>query len=103
MYITVVPSNNDVSKSDLFKAAFAGNPIVSYTEHVDTMSNPMDFIVFEKEVVQYFDDNLGDLYGIRSTLYQDLANEVFEDHQGVFFNTDIEDTTLLGRPLGEWP
>lgn len=101
MHITVIPSNENVSKSDIFKAAFAGNPIVSYTEHVDTMSNPMDFIVFEKEVIQYFDDNLGDLFGIRSTLYQDLANEVFEDHPGVFFNTDIEESTSFGCPLGE--
>ena len=102
MHITVIPSNTSVSKSDLFKAAFAGNPIVSFTEHIDTMSNnPMDFIVFEKEVVQYFDDNLGDLYGVRSTLYQDLANEVFEDHDGVFFCTDIDDTDVC-RAFEEW-
>ena len=104
MEIVIIPSNDNVTKSDLIKAALAGNPIVSYVEHIEVLSNPIDYIVFEKEVVQYFNDNLGDIHGVESTLYEDLAREVFEEHDGVFFCTDIDDYQAgLEAPLGEWP
>ena len=41
--------------------------------------NSFTYVVFEKEVVQYWNDNLGDINGLRSTLYQDLAKEIFAD------------------------
>lgn len=103
MRITVIPANDNISKTDLFKAAFAGNPAVSYIESVDAYGQNFNYVVFEKEVVQYFNDNMGDLHGVESTLYQDIAKEVFEDYSGIFFCTDIEDSLSFGTPLGEWP
>lgn len=103
MTIEVIAANEEVSLISLYKAAFAGNPIVSYIETVDGFGNPLNYIVFEKEVVQYFNDNLGDIHGIESTLYQDLAEEVFDEHDSIFFCTDIEDGLSFGTPLGEWP
>jgi len=44
---------------------------------------------------------LNDIYGNTSTLYQDIAAEVFEDQPGIFYCTDIEGK--VGKPLGEWP
>ncbi len=104
MEIAIIPANDNITKSDLIKTALAGNPIVSYVEHIDVLNNPIDYIVFEKEVIQYFNDNLGDIHGVESTLYEDLAREIFEEHDGVFFCTDIDDFTAgLEAPLGEWP
>ena len=91
LYITVIPANLGTAKSDLILRALEGNKAFNYSRTVQgPMSNPMTFVVFQKKVVQYYIDDLGDLYGLRSTLYEDLANEVFEDHEGVFFCTDIE-------------
>lgn len=104
MKIVIIPANNDITRSDLIKTALAGNPIVSYVEHIDILNNPIDYVVFEKEVVQYFNDNLGDIHGVESTLYENLAREVFEEHDGVFFCTDIDDFAAgIEAPLGEWP
>ena len=51
-----------------------------------------------------FNDNLNDCHGLISTLYQDIAAEIFEDANlnGVYYNTDVE-RGALGMPLGEWP
>ena len=102
--ITIVPAN--VLKSnplDIFATAFKGNPAVSFIKKVDGMGFSAGYVVFAPQVVQYYNDNLGDVHGIESTLFQEIADEVFENRDGVFFCTDIEDQTFLGRPLGEWP
>ena len=62
------------------------------------------YVVFKNCVVQFFNDNLNDCHGIISTLYQDIAAELFKDADliGVYYNTDVE-RGQLGMPLGEWP
>ena len=64
----------------------------------------MTYVVFKNCVVQFFNDNLNDCHGLISTLYQDIAAEIFEDANlnGVYYNTDVE-RGALGMPLGEWP
>jgi hypothetical protein len=57
--------------------------------------------VFEKKVVQFFNDQLDDINGNKSTLYQDIAKDVFEKHEGVYFCTAADGK--LSKPLGEWP
>ena len=74
------------------------------------------YVIFKNCVVQFFNDNLNDAHGVISTLYQDIAAELFADYlerskRGVHFNTDVEDGVAfkadvqkkLGKPLGEWP
>ena len=50
-------------------------------------------------------DDLSDAHGICSTLYQDLAKEVFGESEGIFFCTEVSpmDEGIVGKPLGEWP
>lgn len=91
----------------LFDTAFAGNPAYAYS------IAPVDegywffsftYVVFKNCVVQFFNDNLNDCHGLISTLYQDIASEIFEDTglTNVYYNTDVE-VGKLGKPLGEWP
>lgn len=93
--ITVIPANtmDSLSFIELFKLAFEGNEIVSSIQSGGTpMTQDMNYVVFEKEVVQYFNDDLSTYGGVKSTLYQDIAKEVFgdmEEAKGVFFCTDI--------------
>ncbi len=100
--IIVIPANptNEMSPFELIQAAFKNNPIVSYFHSVDNpYAMQMDFVVFRNQVVQYYNDNLGDINGMRSTLYQDIAKEIFENIP-VHFCTDVAN---VGKPLGEWP
>ena len=104
--ITIVPSNKLAGQDGrgLIKDAFSGNGAVSFIYEVtDAMlSNPMIFVVFKKEVVQFFNDDISSVYGLCSTLYETLAKDLFDGIKGVFFCTDT-DNTRLGKPLGEWP
>jgi hypothetical protein len=95
-----------VTNKDLFETAFKGNP--AFVECVAPVSDEywwVDFtyVIFKNTVVQFFNDNLDDAHGLISTLYQDIAKEIFADAglNGVHYCTDIE--RKLGKPLGEWP
>ena len=88
--IEVIPANYlGASKLELFRKALEGNEAVSYMKTVDGLyNNKLNFIVFANEVVQYFTDDLGDINHVRSTLYQDIAKELFGEHEGIFYCTD---------------
>lgn len=88
--IEVIPENpGPLSSVELFHKAFKGNRAFQYIASVpDLMSNPISYVVFKNEVVQYYNDDLGDINGNCSTLYQNIAKDVFGDHDGIFFCTD---------------
>lgn len=92
------------SVEETYKEAFKNNPALSYTLR---MSLPMVdenvYIVFRNKVVQYFNDNLLDVNGFKSTLYEDIARDIFENSMSEIpcFCTDVPEN--LGKPLGEWP
>ena len=91
LVIEIIPDNSEPTLLSLYKKAFNGNPIVSYIVTVDDiMTNPFSYIVFKNKVVQYFNDELGDINGNKNTLYQEIAKNVFDLKQGIFFCTDTE-------------
>ena len=105
------PSNRAFkSNRELFEVAFANNAAFAYcVAPVEEGYYYVDFtyVVFKNCVVQFFNDNLDDAHGVISTLYQDIAAEIFADaaitnRGAVCYCTDIEDGKL-GKPLGEWP
>lgn len=94
--ITVIPANEQFSvdkQKQLFLDAFEGNPVFEAAVTAEGIfSNPITYVVFRKRVVQYYNDDLGDINGIRSTLYQDIAKNIFEGQvQGTYFCTDTKD------------
>lgn len=100
--VEVVPPNADeMTKEDLFIKAFKGNPVVSFTASYDNPLGHLTYVVFEKKIVQFFNDQLDDINGNKSMLYQDIAKDVFGGDHGVFYCTDADHS--LSKPLGEWP
>ena len=89
--IIVIPANKERTKASLIKDALTGNKNFAYSESVDLgpMANTMNFFVFKNKVAQYFTDDASDIHGLRSTLYQDMAEEIFGESEGVYFCTDI--------------
>lgn len=45
------------------------------------------FVMCDPVVVQYFNDNTADLNGLTSTLYENIARDIFTGKAGVFFCT----------------
>ena len=116
LMIDVIPPNGEKcyigSCKDIksvYEAAFKGNPVFSFVYEVQGIfSNNIVYVVFKNKVVQFFNDNLNDIYGNISTLYQEIARDVFEhdihdedEPNNVFYCTDTEGK--LKKPLGEWP
>ena len=93
--IDLMPANFDsLPAVDLFRKAFKGNPAVTdiisiHREELET-SNDFNYIVCKKEVVQYHNDTLNDPHGNCSTLYQDIARDIFIEQGGIYFCTGRE-------------
>lgn len=94
----------EINNEWLFNIAFENNPVFAYTKTISGIfSNNLTYVVFKNKVVQFFNDNLNDIHGLVSTLYQELAHEVFtEELEGICYCTDTEER-VFGMPLGEWP
>lgn len=102
--IKVIPANvtpssgfklnqdSDDYYSYLFKNAFRGNSVLKYVRAIKSTSGfAALYVVFSKEVVQYFNDDLSDINGVCSTLYQEIAKDIFVERRGVFYCTDTDE------------
>ena len=72
--IQVVPADEDKAQKDIldvFKKAFKRNSNVKDIVSIEMFGATMNYIVFKKEVVQFFNDDLTDLHGAESTLNGD--------------------------------
>ena len=97
--ITVIPSNEKTNKvkitinnpeTAIYVLFNTNNDYVESVEVIPTPFGKFTYVIFIKEVVQYFEDNLSDFYGVKSTLCEDIAREIFKDIDGVFFCTSID-------------
>lgn len=101
--ISVIPANDFIetqaknfairmNMEETFSSAFIGNPIFSYIRTVEGVFGfTATFVVFQKRVIQFFDDNISDINGMKSTLAENIARDIFEVPLGVFFCTDVMD------------
>lgn len=102
--IVIVPPNGyepGNSKYDFYiKDAFRDNSALSYVKTINgVFDNDMTFVVFRNAVVQYFNDGLYDINGMRSTLYEELARDIFNPIPGVYYNTDVPAIGLEINPI----
>ena len=87
--IEIVPSNKAGDISQLYKTAFNGNPVFSNVIEIDQPGLPhFSYVIFKPLVVQFYDDNLMDAYGNVTTLHQDIARDIFDNEDGVYFCTE---------------
>lgn len=100
--VTVVPANGvkvytrstPVDLYDVYRTAFMYNDSVADVVPVTgIMSNPIVYVIFEPEIVQYWTDDLSDAHGLNTTLMQDIARDIFVNQDGIFFCTDRLDAT----------
>ena len=79
--VTVIPANTPEEWSilDAFDVAFKGNHIYDHSSEKVTPFGTFRYVLFDARVVQYANDDIGDAYQIRSTLYQEICKDVFSD------------------------
>lgn len=89
--IMVIPADKIGADINLFEAAFKGNPIFEgCVTGSDPVTSSFNYVVFKKEVVQFFNDDLSDVNGNCSTLYQELAKEIFGEKSGIYYCTSVQ-------------
>lgn len=93
VWVLVTPPNHkELSQADIFKKAFKDNPVVDDVIHAGLPGDgTLTYVAFKKEVVQFYADNLRDPHGYESTLYQDIAEDIFEGKPGVCYCTSKRD------------
>ena len=92
--IEIVPANvSDEQKDNRYylKKLFRGNDAVSEIKDAEIGAAAVTYIEFEKEVVQFWNDNLADLHGVKSTLMEDIARDIMPETTNVFYGTDVID------------
>lgn len=87
--VIIVPDNNEPDIVELYRKALEGNPLFSKVISLkpEGSSNAFNYVMFKKEVVQFWDDNLSDPHGNITTLAQDIAGDVFL-RPGMHFSTE---------------
>lgn len=90
LHISVVTENKiEPSFAELVEKAMDGNPHFSQLIKVPMQDGKsFNYLMFEPEVAQYWNDNLADPHGNVSTVFADLAQDVFGVVPGTFFATD---------------
>ena len=97
--VSVIPGNRAGDRfRDPFRTAFAGNDL--YVETVNAVSplGTFTYVVWKAEVLQFFDDNLGDICGNQSMLVETAARDVLREAIGIYHCTEP-----LAIQLPEWP
>lgn len=88
----LVKNAENESVAALFKTAFAGNPIVSQIQEVATPLSPSEtYVIFKKEVIQFFNDDTSDFYGNFNGLSEDIMRDVVNGSIRVNFGTEKDE------------
>lgn len=113
LVIMIIPSNTKkttfktFAKTDtagLIAAALEGNYRLSSIQQTKLFTNPITYVVFKPQIVQYFTDSLGDINGLCSTLAQEIAKDIFTEIDGVYYCTDKvkHDNTITITSSNPW-
>lgn len=101
--IEVIPANKDDEHIyNLYKDAFDGNEVVDDVVRLRTPDGgSANYIMFRNEVVQFFNDDISDPRGMESTLYENIAREVFVNQGGEFYSTSCRYARTVPLPYDE--
>lgn len=93
LQIAVVPANlSQKSRVDLIKDLFKNNHDISRMVTIDdVLGNPVTYVAFKPDIVQYKADNLHDINGNVTTLRETVAKDIIGEEEGVCFCTDDAD------------
>ena len=93
--IFVIPANlNSITSEELIRAAFKGNPVLENTMVLPSQFGDMTYGVFAKKVVQFHNDDISDPNGLESTLYENIAKDIFNSKPNTFWCTSSKDIPL---------
>ena len=89
MKISVIPSNKELSDPmEALRIAFKGNRIFNGTQVSPSPFGDVKFAIFSPDSVQYYNDNMYSLCGMKTTIYEDIAKDVLDVPSDVHITSD---------------
>lgn len=88
LYIDIIPNNDSRADHEVLIDMFYGNPIIDsfVTDH-----SGRHYIIFKKDILQYYANDISDVNSLQSVLAEDLARELItDDITNVYFCTASE-------------
>jgi hypothetical protein len=91
--VTVIPPNyTNINIRNLYEKALEGNGAVH-----DYFTNPnlgKHYVIFKNEVIQYFSDDLSKANSVTSTLYENIAEDIFIDRAEMGYSTELGENVI---------
>ena len=86
----LVKNGEEESLAALFKTAFTGNPHFSVVEERTLLGAVKEtYLLFQPEVLQFFNDDCTDYYGNWNGLSEDILRDVMKDNIRINVGTDV--------------
>lgn len=82
-----------------YKAAFDGNPLFKYVKTVDSPLGTFKYVVWKRDILQFFNDSLSDIAGNKTMVCADAASDVLISVPGTFHCTEPK----YGLVEDDWP
>lgn len=87
--ISVIPANISIDKISLIQKALNGNAVLKDVIETQRPGGVFKFLMFDREVAQFYNDQLDDPVGNKTMLYADIAKDVFGDLNDAFYCTEF--------------
>jgi len=97
----LVKNGEEPSTAALFRTAFSGNPHFSDVIDKKVIAVDETFLLFKKEVIQFFNDDTSDYFSNWNGLAEDILRSAMNDDIRVNIGTDITAATDLDSIWGE--
>ena len=91
LIVNVIPSNRTTAygkSRDNWMTAFRDNSALTDIEYITYPFGAFTYLLWTLEPAQFFNDNLGDFYGNKTMLFEDIAKDVFKPASGVCHCTE---------------
>lgn len=90
LHVNVIPDNAEKSTADTLQDAFAGNEYFAGVAEESVYGGTITYAVFEPEVIQFWSDNIGSVFGVKTLTAEKVARDVFHMDDALICS-DIKD------------
>ena len=82
--VDVIPGNSEDNIAALYEAAFDGNDVFEYVASKDVPGGAFNYVVWRFAACQFYNDNIGDVFGNCTKLASDVAADILQPADGVY-------------------
>lgn len=78
LHVDVIPDNTEKTTTEMLQDAFTGNDLFAGIAEETVCGGSIIYAVFEPDVIQFWNDNIGSPYGVNTMTVEQAARDVFQ-------------------------